>query len=60
MIGQADDDDDDDDDGNTSDDEEVTFAEDEGFPSNYKELKVHMKSLRLDTVVGSGLNIARK
>lgn len=38
----------------------LTYLQDRGFPDNYKEIKIHMKSLRLDAIVSGGLNIARK
>lgn len=54
---EDDDNEEEDDDGDLS---HLTFPEDTGFPDNYRELKVHLKSLRLDAVVSAGLNIARK
>jgi ribosomal 50S subunit-recycling heat shock protein len=38
----------------------IAFKEDSNLPSNYKELKVHLKSARLDAIVSAGLSISRK
>ena len=38
----------------------IHFDEDKDLSTNFKELKVHLKSARLDAIVSSGLGIARK
>ena len=56
-------DDDDGDDEAEEDDNDyssIHFKEDANLPLNYKELKVHLKSPRLDAIVSSGIGIARK
>ena len=42
------------------DDFGVFFAEDNEFPDNFREVKLYVKSLRLDSVISSSLNVARK
>ena len=36
------------------------FPKDDELPNNYKEIKKHVKSMRLDSIVSGALNIARK
>lgn len=50
---------DDSDDEDSSDDEHY-FEEDLDLPNTYRDIKVHLKSLRLDAVLAAGLNVARK
>lgn len=60
---QEDEDDDDDDEEAEGDDSDVSgihFKEDDALPLNYKEIKVHLKSPRLDAIVSAGIGIARK
>jgi len=37
----------------------ITFAEDAHLPNTYRELKTHLRSTRLDAIVGAGLSISR-
>jgi len=46
--------------GDEADISSITFDSDAGFPDNYKELKVPLKSLRADGVAAAGLKMARK
>jgi len=59
----ADEEEDSDDDSDYSDEETEDsfqhYEEDADFPSKYKEIKAHVKSLRTDLLASSGLNIAR-
>jgi RNA-binding protein YlmH len=58
---EADDDNYEDDDDEVDDDDlsRIVFPEDAELPDSYKELKVMVKSLRLDGMVAAGLRIAR-
>ncbi|ELT96825.1 hypothetical protein CAPTEDRAFT_205157 [Capitella teleta] len=40
-------------------DDENFFDEDADLPNNYRDLTVHVKSLRLDAILAQGLNVAR-
>ncbi|KAI0214707.1 hypothetical protein LSAT2_000152 [Lamellibrachia satsuma] len=53
------DDDDESDEESDNESDNIFFEEDRDFPLNYRDIKVYLKSLRLDGVVSSGLNIAR-
>lgn len=59
AVRDEEDDDDESDDESDTESDNIFFEEDSDFPTNFRDIKVYMKSLRLDGVVSSGLNIAR-
>ncbi len=52
--------DDEEEDASGSSDFKQHYDEDADFPNTYKEIKKLVKSLRVDAIISSGLNIARK